>query len=175
MEPLAATPTTPLHYALLSASYAALAGTLALHAAKDPGEPTPVESGELVLYGVATAGLARLLSKEKVAEWIRRPFVDEPAEGERTPRGRGLRYALGELLTCTRCLGSWSALTLIGMRVAAPAPARVGATLLALSYANNLLQASLTGVQAQASHEEALAAQAPLPLADGLPTTRGNG
>ena len=35
------------------------------------------------------------------------------------PKGRRLRYAVGELLTCTRCTGAWSALGLVG-----PAPAR---------------------------------------------------
>lgn len=159
MKPLAQTPTKPLHYALLSASYTALAGRVALRAVKGRRGPTPVEPTELVIYGLATAGLARLLAKEKVTEWIRRPFVDEPVEGERTPRGRGPRYVLGELLTCTRCLGSWSALTLVGLRTVAPAPAQMAATLLAFSYVNNLLQAGLTAVQAQASHEEALAAE----------------
>ncbi len=143
MDPVAATPTTPQDYALLSTGYALLAGAVAVLATRRRGDSAPVEPTELALYGVATAGLARLLSKEKVTEWVRSPFVEEPAEGERRPRGEGTRYVVGELLSCTRCLGSWSALGLIGLRAAAPGPARVGATLLALSYLNNLLQARL--------------------------------
>jgi hypothetical protein len=74
--------------------------------------------------------------------------------------GQGLRYAVGELLTCTRCLGSWSALTLVGLRAVAPRPARVAASLLALSAVNNVLQAAMTGVQARASREEEAATAA---------------
>lgn len=120
---------------------------MALLAARRRDDPAPAQPGELVLYGAATAGLARLLSKEKVTEWIRSPFVETPADGECRPRGTGPRYVVGELLNCTRCLGSWSALSLIGLRAAAPRPAQVAATLLALSYVNNLLQARLAEQQ----------------------------
>ena len=150
MKPAAATPTEPHDYAVLSVGYAALAGAVALLATRRRDDPAPAQPAELVLYGAATAGLARLLSKEKVTEWIRAPFVEAPADGERHPRGSGARYVVGELLTCTRCLGSWGALSLVGLRAVAPRPARVGATLLALSYVNTLLQARLAGVQQEA-------------------------
>ena len=88
-------------------------------------------------------------------EWVREPFVKTPAEGERRPRGAGARYVVGELLTCTRCLGSWSALTLIGLRAVAPRKAQVAATLLALSYLNNLLQARLACERAPAAADGA--------------------
>jgi hypothetical protein len=159
MDPVAATPTEPHDYAALSLAYAALAGTVALVASRRREDPAPAEPAELVLYGAATAGLARLLAKEKVTEWVRAPFVETPADGERHPRGTGVRYVVGELLTCTRCLGSWSALSLVGMRAAAPRQARVAATLLALSYANNLLQARLTEQQEQANAVQAAATE----------------
>ena len=133
---------------------------MALVASRRGDDPAPSEPAELLLYGAATAGLARVLGKEKVSSWVRAPFVDEPPEGERRPKGQGLRYAVGELLTCTRCLGSWSALTLVGLRAIAPRPTRVAATLLALSTANNILQAGMTGFQARASREEGEAAMA---------------
>lgn len=152
MDPVATTPTAPHDYVALSAAYAALAGTVALLASRYRDEAAPTEPAELALYGVATAGLARIISKEKVTEWARSPWVETSPDGERRPRGEGGRYVVGELLTCTRCLGSWSALALIGMRAVAPGPARVGATLFALSYANNFLQAQLTERQEQADN-----------------------
>jgi hypothetical protein len=160
MDPVAATPTEPRHYALVTAGYGALVGAVALVAASRQEDPAPADPGELLLYGAATAGLTRVLSKDKVSSWVRAPFVDEPADGDRRPRGEGLRYAVGELLTCTRCLGSWSALTLVGLRAVAPRPARVAATLLALSAVNTVMQAGMTGVQARASREEGRAAAA---------------
>ena len=68
---------------------------------------------------------------------MREPFVDE---GQRTaaPKGRRLRYAVGELLTCTRCLGTWSSLGLVGLRVARPREARVLAAVLAAAALNDL-------------------------------------
>ena len=158
MDPVAATPTDPTDYAAVIASYTALAGTVALLAARRRDDPAPAQPAELALYGAATAGLARLLSKEKVTEWIRSPFVETPANGERHPRGSGPRYVIGELLNCTRCLGSWSALSLIGLRAAAPRPAQVAAALLALTYVNDLLQARLTAEQAQADGQAAATA-----------------
>ncbi len=151
MEPVAATPTTPRDYVLLTAGYAAVAGGVAVLAARRDGDPAPGSPAELALYGAATAGLARLLAQEKITEWIRAPFVETPPHGERHPRGRGVRFAVGELLTCTRCLGSWSALGLVGMRTLSPRHARVGASLLALTYLNSLLQASLTEQQEEAN------------------------
>ncbi len=160
MDPVAATPTEPRHYAAVTAAYGTLVGAVALVASSRREDPAPADPAELLLYGAATAGLARVLAKDKVSSWVRAPFVDEPVEGERTPRGQGLRYAVGELLTCTRCLGSWSALTLVGLRAVAPRPARVAASLLALSAVNNVLQAAMTGVQARASREEEAATAA---------------
>jgi len=160
MDPVTATPTEPRHYAAVTAGYGVLIGTVALVASRRREDPAPTDPAELLLYGAATAGLARVLAKEKVSSWVRAPFVHEPAEGERRPRGEGLRYAVGELLTCTRCLGSWSALTLVGLRAVAPRPAKVAASVLALSTANNVLQAAMTGVQARASREEEQAAAA---------------
>lgn len=160
MDPVTATPTEPRHYAAVTAGYGLLVGAVALVASSRREDPAPTDPAELLLYAAATAGLARVLAKEKVSSWVRAPFVDEPAEGERSPKGQGLRYAIGELLTCTRCLGSWSALTLVGLRAVAPRPARVAASVLALSTANNILQAGMTGLQARASREEEVATAA---------------
>ena len=158
MEPLAATPTRGRDYALVTGAYAALTAGVAGLAGRRREEPAPVSLGEVAVYGAATAGLARLLAKEKVGAWVREPFVDEPPTGERRPRGRGMRYVVGELLTCTRCLGSWSALTLVGARaVLGPRRARVIVTVLALSAANTGLQALLTEVQARSSRQKSAA------------------
>lgn len=157
MDPVAATPTDPRDYAALSMGYATAAGAVAVLASRSRDDPAPAQPTEFALYGLATAGLARLVAKEKVMEWMREPFVETRPDGERHPRGTGKRYVVGELLTCSRCLGSWSALSLVTMRTVAPRHARVGATLLALTYVNNVLQAFLSEGQEEAN---AAAAQA---------------
>ena len=110
-------PVGPRDYAALSAGWASMLGAL-LVAARDRGED-PVPPTELVPLGLATFALAKLVAKEKVAAEIREPFVEETSHGRR-PRGSGLRYAVGEMLTCTRCVGFWSALGLTGLHVLRP-------------------------------------------------------
>jgi hypothetical protein len=48
---------------------------------------------------------------------------------------------VGELLTCTRCVGAWSALGVVGLRMASPATGRTVANVLAASAANDFLHA----------------------------------
>ena len=86
---------------------------------------------------------------------MRRPFVDEE---RRKPKGRRLRYAVGELLTCTRCMGAWSALGLVALRLHSPAAGRTVATVLAASAGNDLLQSSFKAICAHANATERAAA-----------------
>jgi hypothetical protein len=92
---------------------------------------------------VATFALSKLVAKEKVDRWVREPFVEERAGG-RDPRGEGLRYAVGELITCTRCVGVWSALGLTALRVTRPREARVVNAVLGASAINDVAQAGFT-------------------------------
>src|SRR5215470_10349692 len=108
MDPVSRTPTKPIDYAALSAGYGALTGALLLTARSRGAEP--IRPVELPAMGLATFALAKLVAKEKVDAWVREPFLEERPDGVRRPKGRRLRYAIGELLSCTRCVGTWSAL-----------------------------------------------------------------
>ena len=127
-------PSRPHHYAAFNVAWVALLGAVAA---------TTREEGptvrELPLFGLASFSLTKSLSKEKVGTWVREPLVEEDEPG-RPPKGRGLRYVAGELLTCTRCLGTWSALGLVGLRAARPREARLVAGVLATSAINDFLQ-----------------------------------
>src|SRR3954454_14150643 len=125
MDPVEETPTEPVDYAAISATYGALLGMLVL-AARDRGED--VRATEFLPLGVAAFALTKVVSREKVETWMRRPFVEEDAPAGRRPKGRRLRYAVGELLTCTRCLGAWSALGLTALRVSRPRESKVVTT-----------------------------------------------
>lgn len=128
-------------YAALSAGWGALLGAV-LVAARDKGDE-PVRSAEVLPLGLATFALSKLVAKEKVDAWVREPFVEEHPEGRR-PKGTGVRYAVGELLTCTRCVGVWSALGLTALRVTRPREARVVNTVLGASAINDVAQAGFT-------------------------------
>jgi hypothetical protein len=150
MRPVTDTPTKPIDYATLSATYSALLGTVVL-AAHQRGEE-PVRTGELAPLGLATFALTKLLAKEKAETWVRAPFVDEPS---REPKGSRLRYAIGELMTCTRCLGAWGSLGLVALRVTRPREARVVTAVLATSAINDWLHSAFTLVCAAAENTSA--------------------
>jgi hypothetical protein len=141
-------PTSASDYATLSAGWGALLGAL-LVAARDKGEE-PVQAREVASLGLATFALSKLIAKEKVDAWVREPFVEEHAGG-REPKGEGLRYAIGELLSCTRCVGVWSALGLTALRVTRPREARVVTTVLGASAVNDSAQAAFNWLCARSN------------------------
>jgi hypothetical protein len=151
MKPVAETPTTPSDYAAISATYATLLAALLVAARRRGAAPEAPSATELAATGAATFALAKLLAKEKVESWVRTPFVDEAETGSRRPRGDGLRYAVGELLTCTRCVGAWSALGLVGLRTLAPDTGRVVTNVLAASAMNDYLQSGFTWICARSN------------------------
>jgi len=155
MDPVSRTPTKPIDYAALSAGYGALTGALVV-ATRTRGS-RPVAPGEMPMLGLATFALAKLVAKEKVESWVREPFLEERPDGERRPKGRRMRYAVGELLSCTRCVGSWSALGLVGLRLLRPREAGVVVPVLALAAANDWLQTGFTALCAEANGMQARA------------------
>jgi hypothetical protein len=140
MEPVSKTPTKPVDYAALSAVYGSLLGGLALAARKGRRSSEPLTGTDVAVTGAATFALAKLLAHEKVESWLRAPFVEEMPSGEKKPKGRRMRYAIGELLTCSRCAGAWSALGVVGLRVLSPDAGRLVTNVLAASAANDYLQ-----------------------------------
>jgi hypothetical protein len=157
MDPVSRTPTKPIDYAALSAGYGALTGALLLTARSRDAKP--IRPVELPVMGLATFALAKLVAKEKVESWVREPFLEERPDGERRPKGRRMRYAIGELLSCTRCVGSWSALGLVGVRLLRPREASVIVPMLALAGANDWLQTGFTTLCAEANVAQQRAAQ----------------
>jgi hypothetical protein len=144
--------------AALSAGWAAALGTLLL-ASRDKGDE-PVRAAEIVPLGIATFALSKLVAKEKVDRWVREPFVEEHPDGERRPKGSGLQYAVGELLTCTRCVGTWSALGLVALRVTHPREARVVSAVLGASAVNDWAQTGFNWMCARSNAAQSSASEA---------------
>jgi hypothetical protein len=131
--------TEAVDYAVINAVYAGLfAGVIYL--TRERARKDPIELKELVPLSAATFALAKVVAKEKVGTWVREPFV-EHVDGTPKPEGRRLQRAIGELVTCTRCVGAWSALGVVGLRLAYPDQGRNVANVLAASGANDWLQA----------------------------------
>ncbi len=149
-------PTEPADYAALNVLYGALlTGTVV--ALRDTEER--LDALDLVQLAGATFTLSKVVARERIGTWVREPFVEEtPDHKPRRPRGRRMRRAVGELLTCTRCLGAWSALGLAGLRLGSPRSGRIVVAVLASSAANDFLQAGFKALCARASEKEKTAA-----------------
>jgi hypothetical protein len=158
VKPVDQTPTEAADYAALSALYGSLLAALAYSARGRE----PVARAELLPLSAATFALSKLIVHEKVETWLRRPFVEESAGGKR-PRGRRMRYAIGELLNCTRCVGAWSALGLVALRLHSPAVGRTATTVLAASAGNDVLQTAFSLLCARATAAQERSADAPRP------------
>ena len=156
MRPVSQTPTEATDYAVLSTAYAALLAGTALSARRRP----PISATEVPALAAATFTLSKLIVHEKVETWLRQPFVEELPEGRKRPRGRRMRYAVGELLNCTRCMGAWSALGLVALRLHAPPAGRTLTTVLAASAGNDFLQAGFSWVCARSDAKPAAAPSA---------------
>lgn len=154
MKSIGQTPTRPANYALISAVYGA-GLTVAAGLARRTGHVP--DGRDLVPLGAATFTFTRVLSEQKVEEWLRRPFLEESGDGPRRPKGRGLRYAVGELLSCTRCTGSWVGLGLVVLHVATPTSARVVAAVGTVGAVNDAALAGFAWLREHANAESEIA------------------
>jgi len=143
-------------YAAIMATFAgglAAAGALARLLRRDPQCQTALD---LVVLSAATFKAARTLSHDEVTSFLRQPFVrgdahsgedEEPVEG-------GFEQAIGELVTCTRCVGTWAAAGLAATQVLAPRFGRLLTWSLGAAAANDFFQAGFSGLTAKANQLE---------------------
>lgn len=130
----------PQDYATLNLVHSALLAATAVLAGRR-GVKDPLTTGDMAQLTLATFAIAKAVSREKIGRWVREPFVDGDARDAQVPVGGGLRRAVGELVTCPRCVGAWSALSLVALRTASPAAGHVATTVFASAGANDFLQA----------------------------------
>ena len=131
----------PVDYAKLNAIYGGLFLAVLVGARKRAEAEDQIPARELVPMGAATFALAKVIAKEKIGTWVREPFVEHDGTKPQGPRGSRFRRAVGELVTCTRCVGAWSALGVVGLRVIDPKSGRVVTNVLAASALNDWMQA----------------------------------
>ncbi|HWC08849.1 MAG TPA: DUF1360 domain-containing protein [Solirubrobacterales bacterium] len=102
-----------LSYAGLMLLFGSLFGGGLLVARRQGRElPERIAAADLILIGVGSHKLSRLIGKDKVTSPLRAPFTEleeagGPSELEERSRGTGARRAIGELLICPYCLGLW--------------------------------------------------------------------
>jgi hypothetical protein len=112
-------------YAAAMATFAALLGAVLVGVAhRSRWRPGPTD---VVLLGVATHKLSRIVTKDFVTAPLRAPFTERrekegAGEVHDEPRGDGVGSTVGYLLTCPYCVGPWLA-TGVGALLAGRPPA----------------------------------------------------
>jgi hypothetical protein len=123
----------------------AAAGALARALDRDPAEHTALD---LVTLALATYKASRTLSRDEVTSFLRDPFVQGPAHegGEDPLEDGGMRQAVGELVTCSRCIGTWVAAGLGATQIIAPRFGRLLGWTLGAAGLNDFLQAGFAAL-----------------------------
>jgi hypothetical protein len=127
-----------------------IAGALARLLERDPVEHDALD---LVVLGAATFKAARTISRDDVASFIREPFIEgEAGHGhEHAVETGDLRQAIGELVTCSRCVGTWVAGSLATTQILAPRFGRILTWTLAAAALNDWLQAGFVAIAKKAN------------------------
>ena len=134
-------------YAAIMGSFVggrAVAGLLARLLDRDPQEHTALD---LVALGAATFKASRTISHDEVTSFLRDPFVEGQAhEGGEEPVSGGMQQAIGELVTCSRCIGTWVAAGLATTQILAPRFGRLLTWTLGSAGVNDFLQAGFAAL-----------------------------
>jgi len=127
-----------------------VAGLLARAFDRNPACQTPLD---LVVLSAATFKAARTLAHDEVTSFLRDPFVRGDAhEGDEDPLETGdYRQAIGELVTCSRCGGTWAAAALASSQILAPRFGRLLTWSLAAAGINDWLQAGFAALTKSAN------------------------
>ena len=111
---------------------------------------------DFAVLSAASFKAARTLARDEVTSFLRDPFVKgEAHEGGEDPVESGdFRQAVGELVTCSRCGGTWAAAFLASTQILAPRFGRLLTWSLAAAGANDFLQASFAVLSEKANELE---------------------
>jgi len=140
-------------YAAIAGSFAGLlaaAGALSRLLDRDPQCQTSLD---FAILGLASFKAARTLAHDRVSAPMRAPFVEGAADAddEVPVHTGGMQQAIGELVTCTRCVGTWAAAGLASTQIVAPRFGRLLTWSLGAAAANDFLQAGFTALRGRAN------------------------
>ena len=122
-------------------------------------DPRERDALDLVVLGLATFKAARTIAHDEVTSVLRDPFVQgEAHEGGEEPVETGdVRQAIGELVTCSRCVGTWVAAALACTQTLAPRFGRLLTWTLAAGALNDWAQAGFVALRSRANELERVA------------------
>lgn len=142
-------------HAVLAITYAAgAAGLAAARSRRRQRLPMPGMS-DVILLGLATYRLSRVVSRDKVMDFVRAPVTEVAHSGSGQevvvkPKGTGMRRALGELVACPFCLSVWIATALGFLFLFRPRAARSAAAIAAAVTVSDATQYAMEALRRRA-------------------------
>lgn len=138
-------------YAVLIGVYAAAVGAVGIWVRRNRSLPERPSAADVAMVALATQKMSRLITKDSVTSVVRAPVTryreaGSPGEVIEDVRGRGLRHAVGELITCPFCLDVWVATALMLGLVVFPRVTRMVAAGLSAVAAGDFLQFAYTAL-----------------------------
>jgi hypothetical protein len=117
--------------------------------------PEQLTALDLAVLSAATFKVSRTVAHDEVTSFLRAPFVKgEAHEGQEDPVEGGAPQAIGELLTCSRCIGMWAAAGVVALHTIAPRTGRMLTWSFAAAAANDVLQAGFAALTSKANELE---------------------
>ena len=143
-------------YAAIMATFAgglAAAGAIARLLRRDPQCHTALD---FLALSAASFKTAHTLSHDEVTSFVREPFVKGHAHSgeDEEPVQGGMEQAIGELVTCSRCIGTWAAAGLAVTQILSPRFGRLLTWSLGAAAANDFLQAGFSALTGKANQLE---------------------
>ena len=133
-------------YTALMGAFSAVFGGGILLANATGRLPRRPSFADIAHVGVAAHKVSRLIAKDRVASPLRAPFtatvVDDEGELDDKAVGTGMQRAVGQLLTCPKCVGQWAAASFVLGTIWAPRPTRAVAGVFAADAISDFLHAA---------------------------------
>ncbi len=131
-------------YAALMGLFTAVLTSAVASVGAEEEDPPKLSWGDLLLLGIATHKLSRIVTKDLVTSPFRAPFVKfkksaGAGEVEEEARGEGLQEAVGDLITCPYCIAPWLATTLVLTHSRAPRATRMICAIFSVTAASDFL------------------------------------
>src|SRR6266513_4359411 len=143
-------------YAMIMGVFVGGLGVAGLAARVFDRNPACQSPLDLIVLSAASFKAARTLARDEVTSFLRDPFVEgEAHEGGEDPVESGdFRQAVGELVTFSRCGGTWAAAFLASSQILAPRFGRLLTWSLAAAGINDWLQAGFAALTEKANELE---------------------
>lgn len=113
-----------------------------------------MDAWTVILMGLASFRLTRLIVFDKITEFLRSPFLDEIVEIDENgleqtyliAKPSGIRKWLGELLTCYWCTGIWSSIFLVSIYFIFPTAGEIIIVVLSVAAIGSIIETIISKI-----------------------------